>query len=45
MISSEKAEEGRVIRAKFKDFILVNIYAPTHNEKAENGHFFSSHFT
>ena len=31
---------GRIIRAKFKDFILVNIYAPTHNEKAENRHFF-----
>jgi exonuclease III len=34
MISTEKAEDGRIIRAKFKDFIIVNIYAPTQNEKA-----------
>jgi exonuclease III len=43
MISTEKAEDGRIIRAKFKDFIIVNIYAPTQNEKAENRHLFFLH--
>ncbi len=43
MTSIEKAEDGRIIRANFKDFIIVNIYAPTHNEKAENRHLFFLH--
>jgi exonuclease III len=43
IIKIEKEESGRITRAQFKNFIIVNIYAPTQNETAANRHLFFLH--
>ena len=40
IIKIEKAGDGRILRVEFKNFIIVNIYAPTQNETAANRHIF-----
>lgn len=43
LIKTEREESGRITRDNFKNFNIVNIYAPTQNETAVNRHLFFLH--
>lgn len=43
IIAVEKEGSGRITRAQFQNFTIVNIYAPTQNETAANRQVFFLH--